>query len=175
MDHSDAEVAANPDPMFPSGPWTGFFLQCWLPGRNTMEMNLTFDQGRMQATGSDLVGTFIFQGEYDPADGACQWVKKYVGKHSVAYKGKNQGQGIWGVWEIRILGGLYQDQGVFHIWPKGMTPGQEAEATVQAYLAHLRARWPIRLARLALIPALLLAIFFLVNYFLHFWASTSTP
>jgi hypothetical protein len=31
----------------------------------------------------------------------------------------NEGQGIWGVWEIRQFGGWYTDQGVFHIWPEG--------------------------------------------------------
>ena len=38
------------DPRFPSGPWTGFFLQKLLPGRHVMELRLTF---RAQAARSD--------------------------------------------------------------------------------------------------------------------------
>jgi hypothetical protein len=127
-------VVVECDPKFPSGPWTGFYLQWWLPGRHTMAIDLTFNCGQLQANGSDIVGPFTFQGDYDRVDGKCRWVKKYLGKHLVTYSGINEGQGIWGVWEIRQLGGLYKDQGVFHIWPQGMIPTEAAEATVQAYL-----------------------------------------
>ena len=39
------------DPRFPSGPWTGFFLQRLLPGRHRMELRLTFQHGTI--TGED--------------------------------------------------------------------------------------------------------------------------
>ncbi len=156
------------DSRFPSGAWTGFWLQCWMPGRNMMTLDLDFINGQMQAKGSDIVGPFTFRGTYDVADRKCQWIKQYVGQHQVSYTGVNEGQGIWGVWEIRLLGGLYKDQGVFHIWPEGMTPSEEAEQTVEAYLSHMRSRWPKRLVGPILLGALALAI----SYLLHFWSRT---
>ena len=114
VDPFDAAAVEN-DPKFPSGPWTGFYLQCWLPGRHMMMIDLTFGRGQLQAKGSDRVGPFTFHGDYDLADGKCRWVKQYLGRHRVTYTGINQGQGIWGVWEIRQLAGLYKDRGVFHI------------------------------------------------------------
>jgi hypothetical protein len=150
--------ALETDVNFPSGPWTGFFLQWWKPGRHPMAIDLVFENGELWATGSDAVGPFTFQGDYDLADGKCRWVKQYLGKHRVTYSGNNEGEGIWGVWEIRFLAGLYQDQGVFHIWPQGMIPTEKAEATVQAYLAHLRSGQLRRGLRLGLIPVLFAAI-----------------
>jgi hypothetical protein len=161
---------------FPSGPWTGFFLQCWIPGRHMMAIDLTFTGGHLEAKGSDLVGPFTFQGEYIPADGKCQWVKRYLGKHRVTYTGVNEGQGIWGVWEIRQLGGLWQDKGVFHIWPRGMAPTEEAEATVQAYLTHLRSGgWFVSVVRLALGSSLGFGLFFLIRHLFHVWTGSGTP
>ena len=103
------------DARFPSGPWTGFFLQCWLPGRNMMAIDLNFEAGKLHANGSDIVGPFTFNGDYSRADGKCQWTKQYLGRHRVTYTGVNEGHGIWGVWEIRQFGGLWKDKGVFHI------------------------------------------------------------
>src|SRR5262249_28154371 len=84
--------------------------------------------------GSDVVGPFTFSGSYDAATGTCRWTKQYLGKHWVSYTGVNEGQGIWGVWEINLLWGLIRDRGVFHIWPQGMTPSEGAELTVRAFL-----------------------------------------
>src|SRR6476661_7263867 len=99
------------DPRFPSGAWTGFFLQYWLPGRHKMDLELIWRDGTVTGDGRDRVGPFTVDGTYDAATGRCEWTKKYVGKHSVAYRGVNDGNGIWGVWEIRQLGGLYIDRG----------------------------------------------------------------
>jgi hypothetical protein len=178
MNQLDA-VPLETDLRFPSGSWTGFFLQCWMPGRQTMAIDFTFEAEHLQATGSDIVGPFTFEGQYNVADGKCRWIKKYLGKHSVTYTGVNEGQGIWGVWEIRLLAGLYQDQGVFHIWPQGMTPTKETEATVQAYLAHLRATWPLRILRLfglVLVVALFAALQVgLIQHFFRVWSGSSLP
>lgn len=109
------------DPRFPSGPWTGFFLQKSLPGRHLMELRLTFKNGDMTGEGRDWVGTFHVKGRYDLADGKCYWTKKYVGKHDVFYQGFNEGKGIWGVWEITSMRALgAHARGGFHIWPEGM-------------------------------------------------------
>jgi hypothetical protein len=108
------------DPRFPSGPWTGFFLQKALPGRHRMELRLTFRGGEMTGEGRDWVGRFLIRGRYGIADGCCRWTKRYVGKHDVVYQGFNEGKGIWGVWEIptQTLPGFRR--GGFHIWPEGM-------------------------------------------------------
>ena len=103
------------DPRFPSGPWTGFFLQKEVAGKHLMELRLTFGNGVMVGEGRDRVGQFLVKGRYDLADGKCYWTKKYLGKHDVFYQGYNEGKGIWGVWEI----GQFQ-RGGFHIWPEGL-------------------------------------------------------
>src|SRR5260370_16585466 len=72
------------------------------------------------------------EGQYGRADGSCRWAKQYLGKHAVSYAGCNEGKGIWGVWEIRAFFGLYIDRGLFHLWPRGQDPGDEADRTYQA-------------------------------------------
>ena len=124
------------DQRFPSGPWTGFFLQRVWPGRSPMNLDMTFQNGQLEATGIDRVGPFTFAGNYNAADGSCRWTKQYIGKHCVSYEGKNDGRGIWGVWQISLLWGLFRDQGAFHLWPKGMEPPDDAELTERAFLGH---------------------------------------
>jgi hypothetical protein len=122
------------DPRFPGGPWTGFYLQYWMPGRHTMALTLDWRDGEVTGEGSDKVGPFTIRGTYDAATGQCAWVKKYLGKHSVSYRGVADGTGIWGVWEIRLLWGLYQDRGGFHIWPEGTNVSEESDRTARAVL-----------------------------------------
>ncbi len=93
-------VDLETDPRFPSGPWTGFFLQRTHPGRHRMELRLTFRNGAMTGEGRDWVGEFLVKGQYNLSDGKCHWSKKYVGKHDVFYQGFNEGKGIWGMWEM---------------------------------------------------------------------------
>jgi len=109
------------DPNFPSGPWTGFFLQPQLPGKHRMELHLTFQNGVMTGEGRDWVGNFTIRGRYDVATGQCHWTKRYLGKHDVFYNGFNEGKGIWGVWEIAATANAgVKLRGGFHIWPEGM-------------------------------------------------------
>src|SRR5262249_31559241 len=68
MAPSDA-IALETDLRFPSGPWSGFFIQPWIPGRHTMTLDLTFHDGLIEAQGSDRVGAFTFSGSYDAKDG----------------------------------------------------------------------------------------------------------
>jgi hypothetical protein len=125
------------DPRFPSGKWTGFFLQRLIPGRHQMELILTFHQGTMTGEGRDWVGEFLIRGRYDTSDGRCHWTKRYVGKHDVFYEGFNEGKGIWGHWEITASSEYPRQHGGFHIWPEGMTDPTghvlhaEAEAPVE--------------------------------------------
>src|SRR5262245_31602227 len=105
------------DPRFPSGAWVGYFLQKWPPlGRQPMELHLTFRAGALSGMGRDIVGAFSIHGHYHLADGRCDCVKQYDGRHAVHYRGFYEGKGIWGVWQIRT-----EDlRGGFHIWPEGM-------------------------------------------------------
>jgi hypothetical protein len=104
------------DTRFPSGPWTGFWLQKAIPGRHLMELRLQFQNGTIAGEGRDWVGAFIIRGRYDLAEGRCHWTKRYIGKHDVFYQGFNEGKGIWGKWEIATDGLT----GGFHIWPEGL-------------------------------------------------------
>jgi hypothetical protein len=126
------------DPRFPSGPWTGFFLQRELPGRHRMELRLTFRHGTLTGEGRDWVGEFTIRGRYDIADGRCYWNKRYKAKHDVYYNGFNEGKGIWGTWEIAATREYPRQHGGFHIWPEGMADPTgsvlhaEAEIPVEA-------------------------------------------
>ena len=153
------DIAAGPeaDPRFPGGPWTGFFLQYWLPGRQRTDVDLDFAGGSLAGTGTDRVGRYTVDGTYDPVTGRCEWTKQYVGKHRVAYRGVNDGHGIWGVWEIRLLGGLYADRGGFHLWPAGTDVSEESDRTERAVLNAMRAEFGGPAARL-LPAALVLAV-----------------
>jgi hypothetical protein len=120
------------DPRFPSGPWTGFFLQRAIPGRHLMEIRLTFRAGTLVGQGRDWVGSFVLQGHYNLADGRCEWTKQYLGKHDVNYRGFNEGKGIWGVWEIDWIKDPALRSGGFHIWPEGMPDPSQPQLSEQA-------------------------------------------
>jgi hypothetical protein len=113
------------EPLFPSGPWTGFYN--YHPGdRHRMDLQLTFANGNMSGEGVDDIGRFLIKGRHDAASRECYWTKTYVGAHDVFYRGFREGKGIWGTWEITI-----QSHGGFHIWPRH-AGGGEAEAEADA-------------------------------------------
>jgi hypothetical protein len=134
----DLKLDLETDPRFPSGRWTGFFLDKRVPGKHQMELLLTFRQGEMTGEGRDWVGKFVIRGRYSPRDSKCYWHKRYVGGHDVYYQGFNEGKGIWGTWELvpKEVYGLVQ--GGFHIWPENMgdptqiTLAEEAEIPKEA-------------------------------------------
>ena len=105
------------DPRFPSGPWIGFFDQTMDPvGRHKTELQLQFKDGKMTGDGADWVGRCTVLGCYRTEDGRCEWLKQYVGKHTVVYAGYNEeGRGIYGGWMI-----TEQMRGGFRIWPAGL-------------------------------------------------------
>ena len=124
---SDCET----DSRFPSGQWTGFFLQPQLTvGRNWMSLFLSFTYGQIKGSGDDWVGEFILKGHYDLTSGEVMFNKKYLGQHDVFYSGFADGtsRGIWGTWEIEELA-----RGGWHIWPRGtgdptrLTVAEEAD------------------------------------------------
>ena len=115
------------DQLFPSGPWTGFYN--YYPGDcHRMDLHLTFANGNMSGEGNDDIGRFLIRGRYDASTRECCWTKSYVGAHDVFYRGFREGKGIWGTWEINILG-----HGGFHIWPRHAGDGEsQGESAVQA-------------------------------------------
>jgi hypothetical protein len=112
---SSPRIEVETDPRFPSGKWTGFWLQRCYSGRQYMSLELTFLNGAIQGHGFDRVGEFDLTGTYDLRNGGCTISKAYRGAHSIIYEGRNEadGQWIWGVWRMRI------DRGGFHLWPQG--------------------------------------------------------
>jgi hypothetical protein len=108
------------DPRFPSGPWTGFFLQKMVPGRHRMELRLQFRAGTVTGEGRDWVGPFLIRGRYTVDDGRVHWQKRYIGKHDVFYQGYGEGKGIWGTWDIPTVADQRYRTGGFHIWPEGL-------------------------------------------------------
>lgn len=117
------------DSRFPSGPWTGFFLQPVLPGRHWMELNLTFRKGVLTGDGRDRVGAFLMRGKYEVETGKCWWSKHYVGQHTIAYQGYNEGKGIWGTWEWPDSSAW---RGGFHIWPTAMGDPTQQRLSAEA-------------------------------------------
>jgi hypothetical protein len=109
------EPLLETDPLFPSGPWTGFFLMPHTGSRrHPTDLQLTFAGGVMAGTGRDFVGPFTIQGKYNVADGKCSWTKHYLNKHKVFYTGYNEGKGIWGTWDIPNALGLGHPQRPWH-------------------------------------------------------------
>lgn len=114
---------SSPDEgLFPSGEWTGFYVQNG--ERHRQDLVLTFGNGFVRGSGGDGVGGFGIRGRYDAATLEVVWTKVYLGAHSVYYRGFREGKGIWGTWEI----GSYC-RGGFQIWPKR---AGEAVAATQA-------------------------------------------
>ncbi len=99
------------DPAFPSGRWTGYYMQAGI--RFRQDLDLDFTDGVMRGGGIDSVGAFTVAGNYCVESHEVTWVKSYTGGHDVDYRGFREGRGIWGTWRLdRYRGG-------FHIWPRG--------------------------------------------------------
>ncbi len=122
-------INESDDARFPSGPWTGFFLQPDRPGRHGMELILKFENGAVSGEGRDRVGPFLIRGKFQVEDGKCWWTKSYIGQHDVTYMGFNEGKGIWGTWEMESPW-----KGGFHIWPEGMADPTAPRMSVEEEL-----------------------------------------
>jgi hypothetical protein len=75
-------------------------------GRQAMsQLRMAFAEGRVRGAGRDIVGEFLFNGTISP-DGDVVMVKQYIGRHSVNYVGKYDGEGLmWGRWSLGIFRG----------------------------------------------------------------------
>ena len=93
-----------------------------------MDLVLEFKNGNMTGEGADGIGFFVISGNYSEQTGECSWVKQYVGRHAVEYKGFREGKGIWGNWVVGF------GKGGFHIWPlsEGAPLKVEEESDVEA-------------------------------------------
>ena len=99
-----------------------------------MDLVLEFKNGAITGDGADGIGSFVISGNYSTQSGECSWMKQYVGRHAVDYKGFREGKGIWGNWA------LTSGSGGFHIWPlsEGIPPesAEEADEKPEPALAH---------------------------------------
>lgn len=128
-EHETSNELFETDPRFPSGGWTGFFLQRpTFTERVTMSLSLWFREGRLDGEGRDRVGRFLLRGHYETGSGEVVMQKRYLGQHEIFYRGYNDpGLGIWGTWTIR---GFMTDG--FHIWPEGMADPTKARRAEEA-------------------------------------------
>jgi len=117
---------SDPGP-FPSGPWRGFYVYSADGARHGMAMRLTFKDGVLTGAGDDDIGHFTIKGRYDAESLEVHWIKTYVGRHSVYYKGFGEPARIWGTWELASW------SGGFKIWPGGgdLSLVESAEAEVE--------------------------------------------
>jgi hypothetical protein len=122
MEPFDNSNDRETDDRFPSGMWRGYFLQPQKPGEHAMELQLVFRGGTIRGEGRDWVGEFTIRGSYSTTDGKCSWIKQYLAKHMVAYKGYGEGRGIWGTWDMYEPGW----RGGFQIWPVGHCVGGDS-------------------------------------------------
>jgi hypothetical protein len=138
----DDKIELETDPRFPSGKWTGFWLQRMMVGRQYMGLWLTFASGRVIGEGCDRVGDFVMSGAYDLRDGRCSILKSYVGSHDVLYDGRNEDDGmwIWGLWRLQQL-----DQGGFHLWPEGEQDPTGRKLRAEERRPHARRRRRVKL------------------------------
>ena len=106
----------NSQALIPTGQWNGFYIESHQEQRGWMHQYLEFDDGELKGEGTDYVGPWTLQGKYDLSELKCVWIKSYVGKHDVTYRGMISKTGITGIWDIREL-----NTGSFHIWPQHLT------------------------------------------------------
>lgn len=114
MTDASKNLPVETDPRFPSGAWTGFWIQAGL-GKQSTSVTFRFADGKIQGAGSDMIGKFVFAGDYELKSGRCVMTKQYLGAHRVEYEGVCEGRELWlwGMWRIRW------DKGGFHLWPEG--------------------------------------------------------
>jgi hypothetical protein len=120
------------DDRFPTGEWTGFYVQPDSRQRHVMDLVLQFAQDRISGVGDDPIGKFTISGTYDTITAECSWTKQYVGQHSVEYAGHTRQGGIIGQWRIPGLPAFWS--GPFFIWPRAL--GDLESAFEKAFLEY---------------------------------------
>ena len=120
------------DDRFPSGEWTGFYVQPDSRQQHRMDLALEFAAGTISGIGDDPVGQFTIRGDYDTENGRCSWTKQYLGQHGVDYAGQARWGGIVGHWTIPGMPAFWS--GPFFIWPRAA--GDLSAAFAKAFLEY---------------------------------------
>ena len=130
----------NSQALISTGQWNGFYIESHQEQRGWMHQYLEFDDGELKGEGTDYVGPWTLQGKYDLSELKCVWIKSYVGKHDVTYRGMISKTGITGIWDIREL-----NTGSFHIWPQHLTEFDSLYMQEDLEKTPLRQQPPINL------------------------------
>ena len=130
----------NSQALIPTGQWNGFYIESHQEQRGWRHQYLEFDDGELIGEGTDYVGPWTLQGQYDLSELKCVWIKSYVGKHDVTYRGMISKTGITGIWDIREL-----NTGSFHIWPQHLTEFDSLYMQEDLEKTPLRQQPPINL------------------------------
>jgi hypothetical protein len=103
---AEADVDTSPveaDPRFPSGRWQGYSLIPPERCPQSTDLLLTFRDGVLTGTGSDISSEFTVVGTYAD-DGRCSFEKRYPSGQAIRFDGYhvNQGRyvGISGDWVL---------------------------------------------------------------------------
>lgn len=116
----------------PSGEWEGFYCYSNSPQQHKMSISLNFSNLKVSGSGTDDVGSFKWNGNYNLEDFKIKMVKTYP-THPINYKGDIDENGIWGMWDnpedlsfFDEYSPAFKQQvkamtfGGFHIWPKAV-------------------------------------------------------
>lgn len=79
--------------------WTGFYTS----NGQQIEMridHLNMNKGMIKGSGEDSVGAFTIQGTCSGKNKEVNFVKAYIGKHTVNYQGWRQKKDIVGMWAV---------------------------------------------------------------------------
>ncbi len=108
---SRPNVNPETDERFPSGTWTGFFVQQEIYyGRCWMDIFLRFSNGIVKGEWHDIVGPFVMRGKYELDSAVVSIHKDYIEANHVYYKGRHKGKAISGIWHLPSM------RGPFIIW-----------------------------------------------------------
>lgn len=81
----------------------GWWEQIFFGRQPMKDLVVSIEADRIQGRGSDVVGPFVLEGLFS-SDGSVALSKHYVGRHSVRYLGKYDGEGTMAVERcIRIV------------------------------------------------------------------------
>lgn len=106
----------------PSGRWRGYYFYGYAGLKHHMSLNLTFmSDGKIEGEGIDDIAPFAIDGRFDCVTSAANWIKAYVGMHTVKYSGVYCQQAICGDWT------LDGSTGGFWIWPHSGAQPESAE------------------------------------------------
>ena len=125
-------------PLFPSGPWVGFYTYASTPSRRyLMDLQLRFRNRKIEGDGADDLDHFVIDGTYDEKSLECHWQKIYPTIPPVTYQGYREGKGIWGRWTLPTV------KGGFHIWPLSEGPPPDLRRLVEEVPVELVKRPPL--------------------------------